>query len=205
MKISAILLILMLSCTKASLNEIPVISAFAGELTINGNIAKTGVPVKYGDIIKTGQNSFCEITLNKLSIIKLAQNTEFVFNISESDNNLELKRGSLTGLTRKKFTKQDTYNIKTTTGIAAVRGTSYFIHIESPESSYFCVCNGTVNLKGEAEESVTALHHTARRFTKTKDGNISTDKNVAMLYHSDANIEELANKIGEKINWNKPD
>ena len=202
MKISAILLLLLLSCTKGSLTESPVISAFAGELTVNGNSSKTGVPVKYGDIIKTGQNSFCEIKLNELSIIKLSQNTEFVFNISETENSFELHSGSLAGLTRKKFVKQNQYLIKTPTGIAAIRGTAYFIHIESPDSTYFCVCNGTVSIKGETEETITSTHHKAMRITKKPGSKLSSGKNAPLLYHTDADIEKLADKIGEKINWN---
>ncbi len=202
MKISAILLLLLISCTKGSLTESPVISAFAGELTVNGNSPKTGTLLKYGDIIKTGQNSFCEIKLNKLSIIKLSQNTEFVFNISETENSFELHSGSLAGLTRKKFVKQNQYLIKTPTGIAAIRGTAYFIHIESPDSTYFCVCNGTVAIKGETEETITSTHHKARRITKKPDNKITSDDNVPLLYHTDADIDELADKIGEKINWN---
>ena len=205
MKAIIIALILFLSCTNGNIDEKPVISAFAGNLTVNGNVGKTGTFIKYGDVIETGTNSFCELTLNKKSIIKLAQNTVFVFNISESQNSFELKSGSLTGLTRKKFVKQDRYLIKTPTGIAAVRGTSYFIHIESPDSTYFCVCNGTITLNGETEESVSASHHTARRFTKTTEGKITADKNAALLYHTDSDIEKLADKIGEKINWNKAD
>lgn len=195
-------LILFLSCTNGNLNEKPVISAFAGKLTVNGIESKNGAVIKYGDKIETGQNSFCEITINKRSIIRLAQNTVFVFNISDSENTFELHSGSLTGLTRKKFTKQGTYNIKTPTGIAAIRGTAYFIHIESPDSTYFCVCNGTVSIKGETEETITSTHHKAMRITKKPDSKLSSDKNAPLLYHTDADIEQLAEKIGEKINWN---
>jgi len=205
MKAIIISLILFLSCTNGSFNDKPVISAFAGNLIVNGIEGKNGTFIKYGDIIKTGPNSFCEITLNKRSIIRLSQNTVFVFNISDSQNSFELQSGSLTGLTRKKFVKQDRYLIKTPTGIAAVRGTSYFIHIESPDSSYFCVCNGTITLNGETEETVSTSHHTARRFTKTTEGKITADKNAALLYHTDSDIEKLADKIGEKINWDKAD
>jgi len=84
MKAIIISLILFLSCTNANLDEKPVISAFAGKLTVNGIESNNGTAIKYGDIIETGQNSFCEIIINKRSIIKLAQNTVFVFNISES-------------------------------------------------------------------------------------------------------------------------
>ena len=202
MKAIIISLILFLSCTNGSFNDKPVISAVAGNLTVNGKAEKTGTVIKHGDVIETGTNSFCEITLNKRSIIKLSQNTVFVFNISESENNFELKSGSLTGLTRKKFTKQGDYNIKTPTGIAAIRGTAYFIHIESPDSTYFCVCNGTVSIKGETEETITSTHHKAMRITKKPGSKLSSGKNAPLLYHTDADIEKLADKIGEKINWN---
>lgn len=98
--------------------------------------------------------------------------------------------------------------IKSPTVVASVRGTSFCVKVESPDKTYFCVCNGSIdlNVDGAASvEKVTAAHHAAKRFTKNKEGKIDIDANPGMLYHNDEGLEALSASIGEKIDWTKPD
>ena len=79
--------------------------------------------------------------------------------------------------------------------------------IENQDSSYFCVCNGTINLAGKNSdrgEDVTAAHHKGRRFIKGEDGKIITEE-AGMLYHGDDVINTLAESIGETVDWTVPD
>jgi hypothetical protein len=80
--------------------------------------------------------------------------------------------------------------------------------VENPDSTYFCVCNGSIELKeadGKTGDTVVSAHHTARRYIKGKDGKISIEKNPGLLYHDDSGIEKMAKKINVAIDWSQPD
>jgi hypothetical protein len=86
-----------------------------------------------------------------------------------------------------------------------VRGTSFFVKADA-DSTYVCVCNGVVTVRDEKNsnaEEVKAKHHVARLLTKTENGTVITP--AKMLYHTDKDIENVAEKIGYKIDWDKID
>lgn len=205
----AILFILsFFSCGKTAEIRTKVLN-YLGSVSINGKaVEKTGTEIKYGDAIETGKDAFCEITINEKNIIRLNSNTKLVFKVSDKDNVIELQQGWLSGVTHKMFAKEGSYQIKTPTVVASVRGTSYCIKVEDPSSTYFCTCNGSIQLDkstGTDGELVTSSHHAARRFKKDSKGVISIDSNVGLLYHDDKGVEALAQKVGEVIDWSKPD
>lgn len=211
MKKAAILLafVMVVSCAKKKeeTSEIRAgILLYAGSVKLNSNaLTASGVPVKYGDVIETGDKSFCEIIVNDKNIIKLGEKTELVFRLSEKDNFLELKKGWMSGVTKKIFTKEQTFLIKSPTAVASVRGTSFCTKVENPDSTYFCVCNGKIELKksdGTSAEMVENAHHGSRRFKKV-NGALVIDKNAGLLYHDDKGIEELAKKINVAVDWKK--
>jgi len=176
---------------------------FQGRALINGQQPATiGATVKHGDTLVTGDNSACEITVRNKNVMRLGANSALVFNLSEDDNRLLLIRGRLTAVCRKLMTKQAQFTVETPTAVAGIRGTSFFIGVESPDSSYFCVCNGSVRLN---DTTVTSPHHAGVRFVRNAKGQITKDNHPGMLYHGDADLETLAAKIGEKINWKTPD
>jgi hypothetical protein len=185
------------------------ISALSGDVSVNGiKITTPGKEIIFGDRIIAGDNSFCEIIVNEKNIFKLGAKSAVVYQISDTSNVLLLETGWFAGISRKLFTKNGEYLIKSPTAVASIRGTSFCAKVENPENTYFCVCNGAIDLKGEegkSAEKVTAAHHAARRFTKAKDGKIITNTNPGMLYHTDAGLEAMSKSIGEKIDWSKPD
>lgn len=205
--IIAIVVSLVAGCSKTAGIDATII-ALGGEVTLNGAKPSLGSKIAFGDAIETGEKSFCEIVVKDKNVFRMGASTRLVFRVSADSNILQLDRGWFAGITRKLFTKQQRYLVKTPTVTAGVRGTSYCIKVEKPESTYFCVCNGTIDLadnSAQPGELVTAAHHMGRRFSREKDGRIAIDKNPGMLYHDDAGLEALAKKIGETIDWTKPD
>ena len=199
-----------LSCSKKNDSAInAIISAIVGKVTINGSADVTpGKTVVFGDVIETGEKSLCEILINEKNILKINQNSKLIFNVSSENNVLEVETGWLAAVTKRPFTKQMQYLVKSPTMVAAIRGTSFCMKVESPESTYFCVCNGSIELKdadGGTADTVVSAHHTARRYIKGKDGKISIQKEPGLLYHDDKGVEELAKKIDVTIDWEKPD
>ncbi|HEY1405924.1 MAG TPA: FecR family protein [Spirochaetota bacterium] len=192
-------------------NDAPAVTLlnYTGKITINNkNITDVGHPVRYGDVIKTGALSVCDILVNEKSIIRLWENTALTYKVSEKENRLILDSGYIAAVTRKKFTKSGVYIVQTPTVSASVRGTSFCVKVENAKSVYFCVCNGKIDLaarKGGKKITVESAHHTAQRFVKKDDGSITVEKNAGLLYHNDEGLEKLAAAIDEKIDWTKPD
>lgn len=197
-----------ISCGKSG--EIKtVLTAFSGQVKLNSNsLTALGTAIKPGDIIETGDKSFCDIMINEKNILRIKENSRLVLHVTETDSFIKLERGWLAGITRAKFTTEGKYRINTPTIAAAVRGTSFCLKVEDEKNTYFCVCNGTINLAESGKDSgedVTASHHAARRFTREADGSIKTDSNPGLLYHSDKGLEDMAAVINEKIDWSRPD
>jgi len=206
--------LMILSCGKKTETDIKeeikaIVMAYFGDVSINGKaLTATGAAVKYNDTIETGKKSFCEIIVNDKNILKLGGETKLVFKLSDLESTLELSKGWLSGVTKKIYAKERKYNVKTPTAVAAIRGTSFCTKVESEDSTYFCVCNGIIELKkagGETADVVESSHHLARRFKKEKSGAIAVDNKPGMLYHSDKDVEALAKKIDVVIDWKKVD
>jgi hypothetical protein len=205
----AVAILMLVSCVKKKEEIKTTILNYAGSVTINGKaVTSTGEAIKFGDLIQTGEASFCELVINEKNILRLNPGTKLTFNISEKENRLDLLQGWLAGITKNITAKDRTYLIKSPTSVAAVRGTSFCTKVENPNSTYFCVCNGKIELqssKGEVADLVAAPHHSARRFKRANDGTISIDKNPGVLYHNDKGIEAMAQKINVTVDWNKAD
>ncbi|MGQ9844135.1 MAG: FecR family protein [Spirochaetota bacterium] len=178
-----------------------------GNVKVNGEQASVGTPIRIGDLISTGSVGLCRIQIGNKNVLQLGENSELLFTIWDSENTLVLNKGLLSGITRKIFTKRGTYTIITPTVVASVRGTSFCVVAQSVDRSYFCVCNGSIHLKGKDAEKgnyVIAAHHKGMWFEKGKDGKIAA-KSAGLLFHDDKGLEELAASIHETIDWTTPD
>jgi len=184
-----------------------LVFSYSGKVELNDAQIKRGDIVKYGDSITTFEDGICEIIIKKKNIFKLGKNSKLIFKISPTENNFMLEKGWFSGVSKEKFSNLETYNIVSPAVVAGVRGTSYCVKVENPNATYFCVCNGTIKLKGSGEQegsNISSPHHIARRFTLA--GNkVKIDTNPGMLYHTDRDIENLAKKINVSIDWTRTD
>ena len=96
---------------------------------------------------------------------------------------MSLKKGGLSAVLRKleQVAGSDSFRVSTATAITGVRGTSFSIWADD-NSTYVCACNGTV---------------------RTIDSKGNNELTIAAAHHSDASMESLASRIGEKIDWTK--
>lgn len=197
-----------LSCAKQVKLDMRILS-YTGTVTVNTKAVKEiNMVLNQGDAIETMAESTCDIIINEKNILRLKPDTKLTLRLSDKENILQLDKGWLAGVTRKVFTNEGKFTVKTPTVVAAVRGTSFCMKVENEKSTYFCTCNGSIELTGESSnkaETVTAAHHSARRFSIDKTGALIEDNNPGMLYHMDSGVEELAKIIGETIDWNTPD
>ena len=199
---------LTVSCAKQVKVDMKILS-YTGKITVNSNaVTEINMSIKQGDAIETIGESTCDIIINDKNILRLKPDTKLTINISDKENILKLDKGWLAGVTRKAFTRDGKFLIKTPTVAAAVRGTSFCLKVENEKNTYFCTCNGSIELTGEKSsrsETVEAAHHAARRFSIDKTGGLIEDNNPGMLYHTDSGIEEIAKVIGETVDWNVVD
>jgi hypothetical protein len=180
------------------------LGAYTGAVRVNGAAVQTGQEIRYGDLIETGADSFCEIIIGQKNVLRVGKDSALRYKAGKGDNTLELERGWLGGITRQKFTREGNYRVVTPTVTASIRGTSYCIKVESPGSTYFCTCNGRIALAGadgNFRDTVESSHHVARRFKAAENGSVVVEDNPGLLYHDDASLEKLAGVIGETMNW----
>lgn len=203
------LLLLVFSCTRKSSNTkaVPateaIIEYLSGDVLVNNKRAETDDKIANKSTIATGDDGICEIIFDNKNIIKVSSNTLFELDFSGVHKSVNLKQGTLINVLKKLATLTDDadFTIETANAVLGVRGTSFFVKADE-DSTYVCVCNGTVTVMDEKKnnpEEISAKHHVARLFTKTDQGTVMIP--AAMLYHTDEDIEKVAEKIGYDIDW----
>ncbi len=83
---------------------------------------------------------------------------------------MSLSKGGFNAVIKEKYAGID-FTVKTPTAVVGVRGTAFCIQVENKNSTYICVCNGTLNLKTSKEktgENVKRYHHGSMRFARTE-------------------------------------
>ncbi len=183
-----------------------ILISVIGKVTVNGKPAKKYHIINKEDKIATAAKSSFVLKVGEKSVFKVNEKSELVFSIGPNSNNLKLNKGWMAGVSKSKFTDSGTFYVSTPSVVAGVRGTSMCLKVEDSKNTYFCVCNGSIWLKGvgsEDEDKVKAKHHTDRRFTIQDDGTVKVTKPDKMLYHTDKTIEALGKIVGVKIDWTK--
>ncbi|MCK5735698.1 MAG: FecR domain-containing protein [Spirochaetaceae bacterium] len=204
--ILSLLLLTFISCTNNSLlpdrGSAGEIQYLEGYVTVNGLAADIGLEVMDGDAVVTGPDSYVEIKFGNYRILKAEENSHLVLNAEEKI--FKLNSGALAVVQSKArwFSRKKPWLVETPTMTAAVRGTVYYTKVESPNSVYFCLCNGKIHLEDSAGESfveMEAAHHKAVRFIRTDAGMVYQE--APMIYHNDEVIEQVADLVNVAIDW----
>ena len=188
--------------------QTPTVTPLEGTVTIDGQGATIGDTVALGAVVATSGQSLVDIEFNTRNAIRLSENTTLVFNPRNLQTGSELRQGALTLVLKRLSTSANGENflVRTSSAVAGVRGTSFFVKVESPTSTYVCACNGAVQLlgvDGSLLRELVASHHKGVRIEGS--GNTPQVSDAPMLYHTDADVEKVAADIGYKIDWNVVD
>ncbi len=196
---------------KGEKNNIPadrapmVMVYLEGEVLVNGNPAEEGQVIPTGATVDTGADGYCEIVFGGQNIFRVEPGTITRLDIGTGAGTIELQKGSLAllldklevlGLGDKPFT------FATPVTTAGIRGTAFYVKVESPESVYFCCCNGTIDLtdsRGGNPLTLDTKHHHAVRYTR--QGQDYSFADAPLLYHDDREMDNLAEKINVTIPW----
>jgi len=178
-----------------------------GEVRIDGAPAEIGKGLGAKTRIETGPAASCEIVFDGKNAIRIAQNSKAELDFSGIVKELRLERGGATSVLRKigKIAGSDSFRVRTGTAIAGVRGTSFCVWAAEGET-YICACNGevrTIDSTGANELDLKSAHHAGRYYLKK--GFSMTVAPAGVEHHTDASVESLAARIGEKIDWTKMD
>ena len=177
-----------------------------GTVFANALEAFIGQILPAGSRIKTGAASLCELVFSNRNVIRMGQNTVLSLD-PEAPKTIDLRSGSLALVLKKLDTLSGAgpkFKVRTPSAAAGVRGTSFFLKVEDPETTYVCCCNGRLSVEDpdrRERRDIEASHHKA--FTFTVKGGETIVKEAGMLYHDDETVEKIARRIGERIDWTR--
>jgi hypothetical protein len=181
------------------------ITYLEGSVSIDNASASIGDVVPLGATLRTGPASQCEVVFRDRNIIRLGESTTLVFNPGNLQVGSTLEKGSL-ALVLKNLVNGESgehnFFVRTPSTAAGVRGTLFFIKVEDSATTYVCTCNGVVTLDNGSQVGafdVSAAHHTAWRLSNASGS--PTAVSAPLLYHTDADMESLAKKVGVTIDW----
>jgi hypothetical protein len=217
---SMFFLLIFISCA-GKIDTAGKVEFFTGDVKIAGNAAVQEMAVSNGYEVVTGKDSSCEIVFNEKNIIRIMENSDIIFNISSIKKELKVNSGAVESVLRNlnpdKNKSAEPFTIDTGTAVAAVRGTSFYVSVDKFSNTAICACNGVVEMEspgGTNKYTAESPHHNGFYYSRTKNGwayqNVKiTVKDDADMKrqagHNDAEMESLAAKIGEKIDWTKVD
>ena len=175
-----------------------------GNVRIKGLPVKTGADIPDGSVITTGKDSYCEITFLGQNIIRVYENS--LIRLSFSEAMISVDRGTAAAVLRniKTLLKKegDLFEVESGNVVAGIRGTSFFLAKEDPETTYFCLCNGSIKISDPTENleiPLQAVHHKGIRL-KEINNQVQLSR-AGMEYHSDEDLENLAARIGQEMVW----
>lgn len=184
--------------------DAPRLSYAVGAVAIDGKPADVGAAVPDGALLKTGPGAQAEIVFRGKNIIRVGENSAITFSLAGLKRSAQLKQGTFSAVLRKlDKALGGEFTLRTPTAQAGVRGTSFCARVDANGYSYFCACNGSLYLQdslGGQGFTDASAHHKAYRFTS--DGRTLKVAPAGLEYHTDADIENLAARIGETVDWN---
>jgi hypothetical protein len=207
--VGVLALVLFASCATAFAADAASIVYMDGDVTMNGSPASIGDEVLPGAVLTTAKNSVCQIVFNTKNIVHMAAGTTLRFDAKVLSRGATLEKGAVAMVLRKLVSTpgdQVRFSITTSTAVAGVRGTCFFVAVEDENHTYICACNGQIRLEGAGRaftQNLASSHHAELRVSRSDSG---VSVNAAPLqYHTDGDVEAIAARIGETIDWTKLD
>lgn len=106
------------------------------------------------DVIETGADSKVKILFNDESVMSISENASVEVVMQEKDESTKtnksvyrLVKGKLRVLVGKISGETSEYEVKTPTALAAVRGTQFFVWVETPQKTKIFVIDGEVEVE----------------------------------------------------------
>jgi hypothetical protein len=202
-------LLVLLACGVAFSADKASIIYLEGDVTLDGAPASVGDTIVAGSTLRTAGDALCEVVFNARNIVHMTGGTVLTFDPNQLSRGATLQKGAIAMVLRNLAAAKGgdvRFSIKTSTTVAGVRGTCFLVKVEDDNNTFICCCNGAIHLEGEGgafAQNLTSSHHQEVRVTRAQSG-LSVGA-APMLYHTDADVEAIAARINEKIDWTKVD
>ncbi len=178
-----------------------------GTVTQDGKALSIGDAIFDGALLQTDADGLAEIVFDEKNAIRISPSASLRVQFSTLQKSMNIERGTVTAVLRKlDKLSGGKMDITTPSLVAGVRGTSFCVWVMGArEETYFCTCNGRIEFTpGGTEKSIIeeANHHEALVFSGTGAGVTTSPATAEMnARHGDADLESLAARIGEKMDW----
>jgi len=173
-----------------------------GDVQLDGAPAEIGDSVAAGARLLTGADGLAEIVFGSGNALRVEADTELTLDLDDPGNGLEVRRGTVAavfeGLETIGVGDDRTFRVGTPTTVAGVRGTVFFVRVESEDSTYVCTCHGELSFD-DGNMTVRAARHNASRFVRTADGIVA--EAAPEIYHDSASLNAVADVVGVTIQW----
>lgn len=213
--VSALLAVSVLSCQAKKAGVEAADIGFASLVYLEGSLTMDGVPLKVGEkvvdgaLLKTGPESLAELVFAGKNALRIGENASLRVRLASLERSLSVDAGAVTAVLRKlDKLAGGRMTVNTPSLVAGVRGTSfYFMVADSGAQTYFCTCNGSVVLTPEGESEgilKEANHHDALIFARTPEAVQVSQPPAGFDHgHGDRDLETLAARIGETMDWSR--
>jgi hypothetical protein len=165
--------------------------------------AHTGMTVTEGARVVTGEASRCDIVFGGKNVIRIFSDSKVRLDLPRGE--IDVEHGALGAVfhrLKSLVADGERFILTSPTVAAGVRGTAFYIRSRNPEETYFCTCRGRIDLEdpdGEHRRETANANHGAYWYRKT-DGTFTTET-ATLLYHDDAAMNAIAERIDEEIPW----
>jgi len=187
---------------KSLLESIAIVSDYAGEVLIKANGTQNfknielNMPVYEGDEIKTGKDSFVEITFDDASIIRIDNNSNLIVSELSRKNNsaktiFNLIFGKIVAIVEK-LNQDSTFEVHTKMAIAAVKGTEFAVEVNENDA-FAGVFDGKINFSSIKGNSIEI--EKGKESKIDKDGKTENPSNLKRMLK----FENHLNKMREEI------
>lgn len=153
---------------------------------------RENIRLKDGNRLTTGESSFVKIELDDTKLVTLEEFSSAVFSQKDRKIDLELERGDLSFDVSRPLLKEESFDIRTSTMIVGIRGTTGTVFCDDGRSGVF-IEEGQVHVIGRnpvsGEEKETDVH-SGERLTVTVDRTKEEDSITFDLEETGQQTEE---------------
>lgn len=136
--------------------SVATIIRLQGSLTIDGTPAAEGHAVYMDRRVAVSSGSDAVLQIGDSALLRVRGAAELVLVRGSPAVEIELTRGWLLNVIRSGIG----YTVKTPRGSAAALGTVFFVNVDSPDTTYICICEGRLRISAPGlEQTLEATHH----------------------------------------------
>jgi hypothetical protein len=172
------------------------LSFVSGRVFVNNDRADFGDAVKEGDVVRTGPGSEAEIEIRDYAVFHIKEESTVRIDDVFLNPRVDVKKGWFLAIIK----KGTQFEAGTPLVLAGVRGTVMFMNVLSDDETYFCDCNGRIDLKdrdsGSIVENVVAHYH--KSLALRRSGGELDIGSAGMLYHHDEDILKMADRFSRE-------